>query len=148
MNTCFVIQPFDKGKFDQRYTDIFEPAIKASGLEPYRVDRDPSVRIPIEQIEDGIKKSKLCFAEITLDNPNIWYELGYAFAKGKDVIMVTEEREKFPFDIQHRQIINYKTTSKSDYEKLELNITEKITALLNLQKSVAEIIINPIKGRV
>ena len=56
MNTCFVIQPFDKDKFDQRYTDIFEQAIKASGLLPYRVDRDPSVRIPIEQIEDGIKK--------------------------------------------------------------------------------------------
>ena len=59
--------------------------------------------------------------------------------------MVTEERQKFPFDIQHRQIINYRTTSKSDYEKLELNITEKMIALLNIQKSVDQIIVNPIK---
>ena len=145
MDTCFVIQPFDKDKFDQRYTDIFEPAIIASGLQPYRVDRDPSVRIPIEQIEEGIKNSKLCFAEITLDNPNVWYELGFAFASGKDVVMITEERQKFPFDIQHRQVINYKTTSKSDYEKLELNITEKIKALLGKQKSVKQIIDNPVK---
>ena len=108
----FVIQPFDKDKFDKRYNDIFEPAIKAAGHEPYRVDRDPSVRIPIEQIEDGIKKSALCFAELTSDNPNVWYELGYAFAMDKDVVMITEERQKFPFDIQHRQIINYKTSSK------------------------------------
>jgi hypothetical protein len=50
MDTCFVIQPFDKDKFDQRYTDVFEPAIKAAGLEPYRVDRDPTVTIPIERI--------------------------------------------------------------------------------------------------
>jgi hypothetical protein len=98
MNTCFVIQPFDKDKFDQRYTETFEPAIIAAGLEPYRVDRDPSVRIPIEQIEDGIRNSRICFAEITLDNPNVWYELGFAFASGKDVVMVTEERQKFPFD--------------------------------------------------
>lgn len=145
MDTCFVIQPFDKDKFDQRYTDVFEPAIKAAGLEPYRVDRDPTVTIPIERIEDGIKTAKICFAEITLDNPNVWYELGFAFASGKDVVMVTEERQKFPFDIQHRQVINYKTTSKSDYEKLEIAIREKLVGLLGKQKSVKQILESPIK---
>ena len=145
MDRCFVIQPFDKDKFDQRYKDTFEPAIKAAGLDPYRVDKDPSVTIPIEQIEEGIKSSKICFAEITSDNPNIWYELGFAFAMGKDVVMVIEERQKFPFDIQHRQIINYKTTSKNDYERLELNIKEKLVALLSKQKSVNQIIENPLK---
>lgn len=145
MNNCFVIQPFDKDKFDQRFTDVFEPAIKAAGLDPYRVDRDPTVTIPIERIEDGIKNAKICFAEITLDNPNVWYELGFAFAIGKDVVMVTEERQKFPFDIQHRQVINYKTTSKSDYEKLEVAIKEKLVGLIGKQKSVRQILENPIK---
>jgi len=144
MDTCFVIQPFDKDKFDKRYTDIFEPAIRAACLEPYRVDRDPSVRIPIEQIEDGIQKSALCFAELTSDNPNVWYELGYAFAMDKDVVMVTEERQKFPFDIQHRQIINYKTSSKSDFEILETNITEKIKGLLQKRVNVRRIIDTPV----
>lgn len=145
MNTCFVIQPFDKNKFDQRYNDVFEPAIKAAGLESYRVDRDLSVTVPIEKIEEGIKSAKICFAEITLDNPNVWYELGFALASGKDVVMVTEERQKFPFDIQHRHIINYKTDSKSDYEKLEVEIRDRLLAMLNKQKSVKEIIQNPIK---
>lgn len=145
MDTCFVIQPFDQGKFDQRYTDVFEPAIIASGLKPYRVDRDLSVRIPIEQIEEGIKLAKICFAEITLDNPNVWYELGFAFACGKDVVMVTEERQNFPFDIQHRHVINYRTTSKSDFERLEKEITEKIIALLKKQYKVMRIIDNPVK---
>lgn len=145
MDTCFVIQPFDKDKFDKRYNDIFEPAIIAAGLEPYRVDRDPSVRIPIEQIEDGIKKSALCFAELTSDNPNVWYELGYAFAMDKDVVMVTEERQKFPFDIQHRHIINYKTSSKSDFETLEEDITEKLKALLQKTANVRRIFDTPVK---
>lgn len=145
MDTCFIIQPFDKDKFDQRYTDIFEPAIKSAGLEPYRVDRDPTVRIPIEQIEEGIKTSKICFAEITMDNPNVWYELGFAFASGKDIVMVTEERQKFPFDIQHRHVINYKTNSKSDYERLEINIKERIIGLLGKQQSVKKIIDSPVK---
>ena len=145
MKTCFVIQPFDRNKFDQRYIDVFEPAIKAAGLEPYRVDRDLSVTVPIEKIEEGIKSSKICFAEITLDNPNVWYELGFALASGKDVVMVTEERDKFPFDIQHRHVINYKTNSKSDYEKLEVEIRDRLLALVEKQKSVKELIANPIK---
>lgn len=47
MGRCFVIQPFDRG-FSKRYDDVYEPAIRAAGLEPYRVDRDPSVVIPLQ----------------------------------------------------------------------------------------------------
>ena len=54
MDTCFVIQPFDNGRFDKRYIDTFNPAIEAAGLEAYRVDYDPSVLVPIESIENLI----------------------------------------------------------------------------------------------
>lgn len=69
MDTCFVMQPFDGNTFDKRYYDVFAPAIRNAGLEPYRVDQDPKVSIPIQDIERGIRDSKICFAEITLDNP-------------------------------------------------------------------------------
>lgn len=49
MSKCFVIQPFDKGRYDKCYEDVFAPAIHDAGLEPYRVDRDPGVTIPIEE---------------------------------------------------------------------------------------------------
>ncbi len=79
-----------------------------------------------------IAESAFCFAEITTDNPNVWYELGYAFACEKDVVMVcSDERQagKFPFDIQHRHIITYKTSSTSDFNALADTITRKIKAL-------------------
>ena len=78
MATCFVIQPFDQGKFDKRYADVYKPSIEAAGLEPYRVDKDPGVLVPIEAIERGIRSSAICLADITSDNPNVWYELGKA----------------------------------------------------------------------
>lgn len=56
MGTCFVIQPFDSGKFDKRFHDIYKPAIEAAGLEAYRVDQDPGVQVPIDSIEKGIGK--------------------------------------------------------------------------------------------
>jgi len=147
MDKCFVIQPFDKGKYDRRYEDTFEPAIRSANLEPYRVDKDPAVVIPIEQIEEGIRKSKICFAEITTDNPNVWYELGFAFASRKDVVMVCEERPTaFPFDIQHKHVIKYKTESAGDFKKLESRITEKLVALLKKEEKVQEFIESPIRA--
>lgn len=142
MPTCFVIQPFDAGKFDKRFDDVYVPAIKAAGLEAYRVDRDPGVEVPIEAIEEGIRNAAVCLADITSDNPNVWYELGFAFATGRPVVMVcSSERApgKYPFDIQHRTIINYKPESSSDFEALKSALVERIKALLNKTEALRQI---------
>jgi nucleoside 2-deoxyribosyltransferase len=127
------MQPFDRGPFDKRYRDVIKPAIKDADMEPYRVDQDPSTEILIESIEKEIRKSKACVAEITTDNPNVWYELGYAIALGKSVVLIcSDERDSgFPFDIQHRDIITYSTDSSSDYEELASKITSKLNAVSN-----------------
>jgi predicted transcriptional regulator len=138
MNRCFCIQPFDGSVFDKRFDDIFQVAIESAGLEAYRVDRDPTVSIPIEDIEKGIKNSEICFAEITSDNPNVWFELGFALAIPKNVVMVCsdERKSKFPFDIQHRSIITYKTESTSDFDELKSKIKERILALLKKDEEI------------
>lgn len=51
---CFVAQPFDHGKFDQRYHDVIKPVIESLGLNAYRVDEDFEVVIPIDTIESKI----------------------------------------------------------------------------------------------
>lgn len=146
MDNCFVIQPFDDGKYDKRYNDIFKPAIEKAGLYSYRIDKEPNVRIPIQDIEQGISDSVICFAEITTDNPNVWYELGYAIACKKDVVMVcSDERTgKFPFDIQHRLILTYKTGSISDFNAIRDRITEKIIALQQTTKKAQSLQSSPV----
>ena len=131
MPRCFIIQPFDSGgKFDKRFKDVYKPAIEEVGLEPYRVDQDPDVDIPIDSIEEGIREATICLADITTDNPNVWYELGYANATGCPVILVcSTEREKFPFDIQHHRIIQYDSESTSDFDNLKSAIIERAKAL-------------------
>lgn len=129
MSICFVIQPFDRGPFDKRYDDVIAPAIADAGLEPYRVDRDPAASVLIDSIEQGIKSSAMCVADITSENPNVWYELGFAFAAGKQVVMLcAKERLKFPFDVQHRSILVYSTESSSDFEQLRSKLTERLKA--------------------
>lgn len=132
------MQPFDRGVFDKRYDDVYAPAIEKAGLEPYRVDRDPSVNIPIEEIESGIKGSEICLAEITTDNPNVWFELGFAIAVPREVVLICSEERKtnFPFDVQHRNIIKYKTESPQDFDILQTDITRRILAILKKKKKL------------
>ena len=141
MPTCFVMQPFDGGAFDQRYAEVYAQAIKAAGLDPYRVDQDPKVSIPIQDIESGIRQAQLCLAEITLDNPNVWFELGYAIACKKEVVLICSDARttKFPFDVQHRTIIKFSTGSPSDFETLKSNITAKIKAYLEKTETLANV---------
>jgi len=127
------MQPFDAGSFDRRYEEVFAPAIREADLEPYRVDQDPKVVIPIQEIENGIRDAQLCLADITLDNPNIWFELGYAIACKKEVVLLCSDERKtlFPFDVQHRTIIKYATKSPSDFETLRGQISSRLKAYLS-----------------
>jgi nucleoside 2-deoxyribosyltransferase len=139
---CCIFQPFDKGPFDKRCADVLEPAIKAADLEPYRVDKDDRASIPIDALHEQIKAALICLADITTDNPNVWYELGYAFASDKPVVLIcSSQREtKYPFDIQHRKIISYSPESTSDFEKLKSDITKRIVAELKKQAEVQDIV--------
>jgi hypothetical protein len=137
MARCFVIQPFDKGgPFDKRYRDVLVPAIKDAGLEQYRVDEDPGTTVLIDDIETGIRKSEICLADITNDNPNIWYEVGFAVASEKPVVLICASPRPTlpPFDVRHRQIIFYSPDSPSDFKKMG----DEITARLKAQMKKAE----------
>jgi nucleoside 2-deoxyribosyltransferase len=131
MATCFVIQPFDSGgPYDKRYHDVLAPAIEDAGLAPYRVDEDPGTTVLIDDIEKGIREAEICLADITTNNPNIWYEVGFALAKGKPIVLICADPrpEDFPFDIRHRHIITYKLHSSSDFQKLRAEVTTRLKA--------------------
>ena len=152
MPTCFVIQPFDSGKFDKRYKETFAPAIIEAGFEPYRVDEDRRADVLITSIEDGIRSAAVCLADITTDNPNVWFELGFAFAANRPVVMVcsTERTPKYPFDIQHRVVTSYKTEAQSDFKALSAEIVERLRAVAargqTLQQIAQDEPLTPVSG--
>jgi hypothetical protein len=152
MPTCFVIQPFDSGKFDKRYHETFAPAIIEAGFEPYRVDEDRRADVLITSIEDGIRSASVCLADITMDNPNVWFELGFALAVKRPVAMVcsNERTGKYPFDIQHRAVTPYKTEAQSDFKKLSEEIVGRLRAVAErgetLQQIAEDVPTAPVSG--
>jgi len=149
MSRCFVIQPFDNGPYDKRYRDVLLPAIKEAGLDPYRVDRDPSSTVPIDDIEKGIQDSEICLADITTDNPNIWYEVGFAFAHSRPVVLICAKQRPTdpPFDIRHRQIIFYSLDAPSDFKRMGNEVTSRLKAQLKKTEAMQTIAsLSPVKA--
>lgn len=131
---CFVIQPYDGGDFDNRFDDIIKPAVEDCGLTAYRVDRDPYVEIAVSAIEEKIRDATIVVAEISIDNPNVWFELGYAMALDKKIIMLCDATRRlngFPFDISHRNILLYRTGSMRDFLECQNKLKVRINAKLH-----------------
>jgi len=106
MKSCFVIMPFG-GYFDGYYKDVIKPALKSASLTVKRSDEIYSTNSIIEDIFNGIVNADLIVADLTGKNPNVNYELGFAHALEKPVIIITQDIEDIPFDTKHIRAIKY-----------------------------------------
>ena len=124
--TCFVMMPF-RAPYNSRYKGAYKPGIEAAGLSAYRVDEDRTAREPVVSIHKAIEKAHVCFADISLDIPNVWYELGYAYALKKEVVLVCEKsRKSFPFDLGHKRRIPYSHHTPDYLAKLKSEIEKEV----------------------
>jgi nucleoside 2-deoxyribosyltransferase len=68
-----------------------------------------------------IIESEFVVADITPSNPNVYYEVGFAHAMGKPVIMVADEAQvaKLPFDVAATRVVFYENTiaGKRNFEE-------------------------------
>ncbi|MBI3033010.1 hypothetical protein HYY69_06050 [Candidatus Woesearchaeota archaeon] len=111
---CFVIMPFNDRR-DYMYINSIEKAlVEIGGFEkPFRLDKSYRLgKIPIELIE-RIEESDFIIAEISEDNLNVYYEIGYSYALKKAILFILEDGTKkietdIPFDIRMDRIFKYK----------------------------------------
>jgi len=59
---------------------------------------------------------------MTGKNPNVFYEVGYAHAKGKFCILLTSNVEDIPFDLKHQRHIVYGTSITGLKSKLTVDL--------------------------
>lgn len=126
---CFIIQPFEP-TFIERCEEYFKPAIKEAGLLPYRVDEhyEPEQLLKINVIYKEIQNALVCLADITVNNPNVWYEFGFADGKEIPVVLICdkEARENLPFDVNQRDVYFYRSDSSGGLLDLRNEITRRI----------------------
>jgi HEPN domain-containing protein len=72
----------------------------------------------LEQIRSAIQQSRICVADLTGSNPNVLYEVGYAQAIRKPIVLLAGEGAQLPFDIAHQRVIMYGDDVESTRERL------------------------------
>jgi hypothetical protein len=127
--TCFVIMPFSE-PFDSNYENVIKPTIIQSGLTPIRGDEIFSANAIMEDIWKNIATCRLLVAELTGQNPNVYYELGIAHTLDKPVILLIQKGEKLPFDISAIRAITYDTTESDWMEQFAKILKKTIASLL------------------
>ena len=101
----FVFQPFSP-QFDAAY-QLIRAAGQAAGVETWRLDQLAVAGSITEQLYEAIETSDLIICDITHSNPNVMYELGYAHALRKPVIIVSQRSEHMPFDVRSVRALFY-----------------------------------------
>lgn len=102
----FVLMPF-LNEFDHIYVGI-EETCEQLEIQCSRVDKQPYYGQIIDRIQKQIKEADIIIADMTGQNPNVFYETGFAHALNKDVIHLTQNSSDIPFDVMHIPHIVYK----------------------------------------
>jgi hypothetical protein len=110
MLTGFVIMQFSED-YNELYSQVIKPICQEKNIECVRADDMYNSTPILNDITENIKNSSLIIAEITPDNPNVYYEIGYSHAINKPTILLCNRtREKLPFDISGFRTIFYSNT--------------------------------------
>lgn len=125
-NLCFVLMPF-KPEFDTIYKSVIKPAAEKFGLTVFRSDEILAQGVITEQIRSSIQQSRLCIADISGINPNVFYEVGLAQTLGKPTVLLTKNVNDIPFDLKSKRFIVYDPTS---LEKAKLGLERSIQLIL------------------
>lgn len=85
--------------FNLVYKEYIKPALEAAGLEVFRADEERRAGDIIIDMFQELLIADLVVVDLTIDNPNVWYELGVRHAlRARGVILVQGSRPNNPFD--------------------------------------------------
>lgn len=102
-----VITPFDAA--GARILDAVRRALEEIGVEVFRFDNIAAGALWANAITDAVRSSDFLVVDVTRQNPNVFYELGFAHALRKPTILITssEATGALPSDLAGFQYIVY-----------------------------------------
>lgn len=127
---AFVVMQFSD-EFNALYTDVIKPTCENFGLKAVRADDIQESGLIINDITRSIEEASVIIADVTTDNPNVFYEVGYAHGLKKVTILLSDRtRDKLPFDVSGFRTLFYDNTigGKSDVEARLTMHLQNITA--------------------
>ena len=107
---CFIIMPFGKQDLEELYREFIAPTLQECKVDCTRGDDIFGSNVVMEDVREGIQSADLIVADLTGQNPNVFYEVGIAHTLDKRVLLLSSSIEDVPFDLRHRRILLYEYT--------------------------------------
>ncbi|MBZ0298504.1 MAG: hypothetical protein K8J31_02135 [Anaerolineae bacterium] len=123
----FMVMPFVLRSI---FENPIKPLVQSLGMDIKLGDDFFSKHDIIREIWSAIYHSKFIIADCTGRNPNVFYELGIAHTLGKPAIMITQNKEDIPFDVQAKRYILYGNTPEG-LRQLEKDLKAAIMKLMS-----------------
>lgn len=123
-NVCFVVSPIgEKGskdyeKFKKVLDLIIKPAVEFSGyrLEVLRADEIKKPGSWINDILNNLFSSFIVIADLTDQNPNVFYELGVRHSLSPRTILIAQSIEDIPSDLRSYRTIVYEMSLEGPHK--------------------------------
>jgi hypothetical protein len=124
---CFVIMPFAPG-----FHDVWDTIRKTVSEPPFNLlcRRADDIALPgsiLADVLSNIGRAGLIIAELTGQNPNVFYELGIAHTvkPSARVILLSADVNHIPFDLRHLKTVIY----AGDHDRLRAGIAATLKQL-------------------
>ena len=111
--------PFGKKKgvdgaiydFNAIYSQLIKPALETAGFEAFRADEETTSGDILTDMFQELLLADLCIADMSIDNANVFYEIGirHAFRK-RGIVHIQAGRAYMPFDVFNVRTIPYHIT--------------------------------------
>jgi tetratricopeptide (TPR) repeat protein len=109
---AFVVMPFgtkEQIDFNRVYSEYIKPALEGAGFEVFRADEEMRAGDIRTDMFQELLLADLVVADLSIDNPNVWYELGVRHAlRARGVIGIRCQRDYMPFDIYTDRSLRYR----------------------------------------
>lgn len=125
---AFIVMQFTD-EFNSLYREVIKPVCENFDYRVVRADEFHTSTMIVDDIIRSLRDSSVVIADITPDNPNVYYEVGYAHALGTPTILLSDRtRSRLPFDVSGLRTIFYNNTiaGKRDVEEA---LTRHLTTL-------------------
>ncbi|MEO8600954.1 MAG: TRAFs-binding domain-containing protein [bacterium] len=94
--------------FNRVYLELIQPALESAGLSSFRADEELRGGDIKTDMFQELLVADLVVADLTIDNPNVWYELGVRHAlRARGVVLLCGGRTTTAFDLYTDRKLRY-----------------------------------------
>lgn len=148
---CFVIAPIGlPGSIIRRRSNkilrkIIRPAVEECGYAAVRADEIDHPGLITRQVVRRIRDDQLVVADLTGQNPNVFYELAIRHLLRKPLIQLIDSGEEIPFDVRDMRTIEINHRNSKGVEEAKQAIVNQIRkfnkGLTRLETPISEAMI-------